>query len=134
MMPDKRAIRDASKFASLSEQILQGMVPGAKPSSAPAPTPTPSRPTSLDIKRIQVPDSLIESIVGIKNKKVEEEVQVSEQVVAETKIESLVKRLSALLEEAKQLMSEETFAGQLAIGPGKNPKRTQVNKLRRAKR
>lgn len=125
MMPDKKAVKTSANSAVLAEQILQGMITGGK---KPTSSPSFSKPrTSFDIKNVEVPESMMESIIGFATD-TEEEVEevINEEVVIENKISNLIKRLSSLLEEAKELVNEVTGSGGGFVHQGKpkgNPKR-----------
>lgn len=114
MIPPKKAAKSSANSAVLAEQILQGMIRGdEKPISSPT---QPKFNSGPNLKNIQVPDSLVESIVGfVTNKEEPKELErFDETAKVENKISDLVRRLSDLLKEAKEVMSEMTTVGMIA--------------------
>ena len=114
MIPTKKTEKSSANSAVLAEQILQGMIRGdEKPVSSPSHAKFNSGP---NLKNIQVPDSLVESIVGfVTNKEESKELErFDETAKVENKISDLVRRLGDLLKEAKEVMSEMTTVGMIA--------------------
>ena len=116
MMPDKKDIKNSANSALLAEQILQGMVRGDE---KPIPSPTPNKIRSVpNLKNIEVPEHLVESIVNFAKGNKEEVIQdspveLNEEVVVQNKMSDLVQRLSSLLKEAKQFINELNSTGMI---------------------
>lgn len=124
MLPPKKATKINPNAALVAEQILQGMNPrDDKPKLSPVHS---GRATNFNIKNVKVPESMVESILGFATGKEEQPVErVDEAVVVENKISDLVKRLSSLLVEAKQVLAEMctgTTTGMLATNTAKKKK------------
>jgi hypothetical protein len=131
MMPNNKAIKASANSALLAEQIMKGIMGGdTKPpvtQSSPSIEEFSKKVTSgPNLKNIKIPDNLVESIVNFATKKtpeplVEEE-RVDEEELVQDKLSDLVRRLSALLKEAKEFVSEMTTTGMIGVGPMKGKK------------
>jgi hypothetical protein len=138
MMPNNKAIKASANSALLAEQIMKGIMGGDT-----KPPTTQSSPSIEDfsrkvasgpnLKNIKIPDNLVESIVNFATKKapepvVVEEERVDEEELVQDRLSDLVRRLSALLKEAKEFVSEMTTTGMIGVGPMKG------NKIKKGKR
>jgi len=111
MMPNREQIRSSAKAANAAEDILKNLL-GGKDSNTPQ-LPSMSKPLSDNLSRIKVPDSLVESITGIKP--TEPKKVINEETV-KARVEDLVTRLSSLLKEAKSVLEEMTTTGMIGVG------------------
>jgi hypothetical protein len=109
----------SKNLVSVAERLMQEMQspkPASKTSTFVAPKNGPAGP---DISKIQLPDSLVESILEFSGKKpkveavVEEVESVNEEQVIENKVTDLILKLNTLLKEARAVVQEMTTAGMI---------------------
>lgn len=122
MSGSKRAIDMLKSFEAL-DSILSSSPKQQKPPTVRPDFMGKGLPVGPDITNIKVPDSLVESILAFNNVKSPEEEQreeltqpeiVSESIEEkETKLNTLVGKLSSLLKEAKVLLDEMTTSGMI---------------------
>lgn len=115
MMPNKEQIKASSKAANAAEDILKGLFEGKE-----APKPSVgnmSRTLSDNLSNIKVPDSLVETITGVRQSKPKPKPveKLNEEVVSK-KVEDLISRLSTILKEAHTLLGEMTTVGMIGTG------------------
>lgn len=133
MMPNSKAIKASANSALLAEQIMKGIMggdstPPVTPSQSIQPIQEFSKKVSSgpNLKNVNVPDNLVESIVNFATKKtpdpVVEEERVDEEELVQDRLSDLVKRLSDLLKEAREFMTEMTTTGMIGVGPMKKKK------------
>lgn len=133
MMPNSKAIKASANSALLAEQIMQGIMGGdTKPPAAQIPSNQLVQEFSKkvtsgpNLKNINVPDNLVESIVNFATKKGQEPIvekkRVDEEELVQDRLSDLVKRLSDLLKEAREFMTEMTTTGMIGVGPMKKKK------------
>ena len=133
-MPTNKATRASANSALLAEQILQGIMGGdTKPPVAQSPSNQLVQEFSKkvtsgpNLKNIKISDNLVESIVNFATKKTPEPIvekqRVDEEELVQDRLSDLVKRLSDLLKEAREFMTEMTTTGMIGVGPMKPKKR-----------
>lgn len=138
-MPTNKATRASANSALLAEQILQGIMSGdAKPPVTKVPSNQLVQEFSKkvtsgpNLKNIKISDNLVESIVNFATKKapepVVEEERVDEEELVQDRLSDLVKRLSDLLKEAREFMTEMTTTGMIGVGPMKTMKTKKKGK------
>jgi hypothetical protein len=118
---------------ALTEGILAGTSPAKEI------VPIGADPVVDDgLKAVKVPDSFVDNVLNFSGRLeegttasyVEKPVQyLNEAKVAEDKLMSLVERLTSLIKEARQVMTEMTSAGMIGVGP-----QTNLLKKKRRKR
>lgn len=139
MMPNNKATRASANSALLAEQILQGIMGGdtkppvAQSSSNQLVQEFSKKVTSgPNLKNIKISDNLVESIVNFATKKtpepIVEEERVDEEELVQDRLSDLVKRLSDLLKEAREFMTEMTTTGMIGVGPMKRMKTKKKGK------
>jgi hypothetical protein len=139
MMPNNKATRASANSALLAEQIMQGIMGG---DTKPPTTQSPSTQTVQEfsrkvtsgpnLKNIKISDNLVESIVNFATKKtpesIVEEERVDEEELVQDRLSDLVNRLTALLKEAKEFVTEMTTTGMIGVGPMKSKKKKTMRK------
>lgn len=137
MMPNNKATRASANSALLAEQIMKGIMGGdSKPPITQSPQPIQEFSKKVtsgpNLKNINVPDNLVESIVNFATKKTPEPIvekqRVDEEELVQDRLSDLVKRLSDLLKEAREFMTEMTTTGMIGVGPMKGMKTKKKGK------
>lgn len=109
---------------ALTEGILAGTSPAKEV------VPVGADPIVDDgLKAVEVPDSFVDNILnfsdhlneGTTATYEEKPIQyLNEAKIAEEKLVSIVERLTSLIKEARQVMTEMTSAGMIGVGPQTN--------------
>lgn len=118
MMPNSENGKLSSKAALAAEEIMSNLFNGKNPVKEASISSNPKLADNL--KNIRVPDSLVESITGIKSAptKTEKLPQQNKRNLQE-EVNSLITKLSNTLKEAKLLIKEMTTVGMLGTGRSK---------------